>query len=86
MFENLSFRIPALNVDRNWCVSGFRMLVKYFASISYRMAEETKAVIMEETVEDIVNNGTYLIQAIHFYFVFHSKPVFPKLFRVADHK
>ena len=56
-----NFFLHILNVDRK-SVFVARMLMKYLSSISYRVAQQTKAIIMQGSDQDLAN-GTVLIQA-----------------------
>ena len=38
-----------------------RMLLRLLSSITYRMVEKTKAIIMQEDISDVAN-GTYLVE------------------------
>ena len=55
------FFLHILNVDRK-SVFVARMLMKDLSSISYRVAQQTKAIIMQGSDQDLAN-GTVLIQA-----------------------
>jgi len=54
-----TFLLICLNVER----LDLRMLLRLLSSITYRMVEKTKAIIMQEDISDVAN-GTYLVEVL----------------------